>query len=53
MPIQLPLVFSFRSHCIRCNCYVHNQLEECLALMEEKIVSNESLDRGHGASILR
>ena len=47
------LVFVFGSHCVSRRRYLHNQFEERLALMQKKIVGRESLDRGHGASILR
>src|SRR6185503_14203061 len=39
-------------HSVRRHCHFHDQLKKCLALVQEKIVSREGLDRGYGASIL-
>ncbi len=51
--IHFSLVVAFVLYSISRRCYLHDQLEECLALIQEKIVSCEGLDSGYGASILR
>jgi len=47
-----PLILPPELHGICCHCYLRDEMEESLALMQEEIVSRESPNRGDGASIL-
>jgi hypothetical protein len=47
------LIVPWMFHRIRIHRHVHHQVEECLALLQKKIVGRESLDSGHGAAVLR
>jgi hypothetical protein len=46
------LIAAFGLHSIGRHRYLHDELNECVALVQEKVVSYEGLDGSYGASIL-